>query len=164
MPDDAIAAEIYELMIDTLVGAGYEQYEISNFAKPGFASRHNTKYWRLDPVYGFGVSAHSFDGCERYANDRDTAAYVRLMESGDSPEVSRESINAPSEFVFLGLRLNDGVDLEKYRKRFGYDLAEQYRTEIDDLLEKELIEISETRMRLTRRGMLFSNEVFAEFI
>ena len=78
--------------------------------------------------------------------------------------MSRESINAPSEFVFLGLRLNEGVDLEEYRSRFGNDLAEQYRTEIDDLLEKGLIEISERRMRLTRRGMLFSNEVFAEFV
>jgi putative oxygen-independent coproporphyrinogen III oxidase len=65
MPDDDLAAEMYELMIDRLQGAGYEQYEISNFAKPGFESRHNTKYWRLDPVYGFGVSAHSFDGVQR---------------------------------------------------------------------------------------------------
>jgi oxygen-independent coproporphyrinogen-3 oxidase len=164
MPDEAVAAESYELMIDTLEAVGYEQYEISNFAKPGFQSRHNTKYWRLDPVYGFGVSAHSFDGRERYANERDTAGYVRLIESGGSAEVSRESVDVVSEFVFLGLRLTDGIDLAEYEARFGGDLVERYRTEIDELIDKELIDLSDTRMRLTRRGMLFSNEVFAEFV
>lgn len=164
MPDEAVAAESYEMMIDMLEVVGYEQYEISNFAKPGFRSRHNSKYWRLDPVYGFGVSAHSFDGSQRYANERDTAAYVRLIDSGGPAEVSRESVDAASEFVFLGLRLTDGIDLEEYKARFNDDLVERYRHEVDDLLEKELIDITDTRMRLTRRGMLFSNEVFSAFV
>lgn len=164
MPDEAVAAESYEMMIDMLEVVGYEQYEISNFAKPGFRSRHNSKYWRLDPVYGFGVSAHSFDGRQRYANERDTAAYVRLIDSGGPAEVSRESVDAASEFVFLGLRLTDGIDLEEYKARFNDDLVERYRHEVDDLLEKELIDITDTRMRLTRRGMLFSNEVFSAFV
>lgn len=164
MPDEAVAADMFESMIETLEAVGYDQYEISNFTKPGFQSRHNTKYWRLDPVFGFGVSAHSFDGRERYANERDTAGYVRLVESGGSAEVSRESVDAASEFVFLGLRLMEGIDLAEYKTRFGSDLVERYRNEIDDLLRKELIEISDPRMRLTRRGMLFSNEVFAEFV
>jgi oxygen-independent coproporphyrinogen-3 oxidase len=73
VPDNELAAEMYEIMIDKLTNAGYAQYEISNFSKPGFESRHNSKYWRLDPVLGFGVSAHSFDGIERYANERNTA-------------------------------------------------------------------------------------------
>jgi oxygen-independent coproporphyrinogen-3 oxidase len=163
-PDDELAAEMYELMLDTLAAAGYEQYEISNFARPGFESRHNSKYWRLDPVYGYGVSAHSFDGVDRYANERDTAKYVDLIERDSSAEVSREAISAASEFVFLGLRLNEGIGLDEYRDRSGVDLIERYDAEIRRLIDVGLLEISLDRLKLTRRGMLFSNEVFAEFV
>lgn len=164
LPDESLAADMYEVMIDALAAAGYEQYEISNFSKPGFESRHNTKYWRLETVYGFGVSAHSFDGHERYANERDTAAYVRLIESDGSAEVSRETVNAESEFIFLGLRLNEGVGLTEFTERFAADLVQRYRSQTEDLVDKGLIDISDGRVRLTRRGMLFSNEVFAEFV
>jgi oxygen-independent coproporphyrinogen-3 oxidase len=160
MPDEELVAEMYEIMIDTLADAGYRQYEISNFAKPGFESRHNSKYWRMDPVYGFGVSAHSFDGRERYANDRDTNAFVDRIEKTGSAEVSRETIDFASESVFLGLRLNDGVDVESHRLRFGADLTEK----VPPLKANGLVEVREGRLRLTRRGMLFSNDVFAEFI
>ncbi|MFL6469120.1 MAG: radical SAM family heme chaperone HemW, partial [Pyrinomonadaceae bacterium] len=100
-PDEDLAAEMYEVMIDTLADAGYEQYEISNFAKPGFQSRHNSKYWRLEPVFGFGVSAHSFDGFQRYSNERDTAEYVRRIEEYNTAEMNRERVDIPAEFVFL---------------------------------------------------------------
>jgi len=112
-PDEEVAAEMYEIMLDSLAAAGYEQYEISNFAKPGFESRHNSKYWTLDPVFGFGVSAHSFDGRQRYANERDTAKYVAMIERTASAEVVRENIDLASEFVFLGLRMEDGIDLAR---------------------------------------------------
>jgi len=160
MPDDELAAEMYEAMIDTLASAGYHQYEISNFAKPGFESRHNTKYWRLEPVFGFGVSAHSFDGFERYANERDTAKYVERIENFAGAEVFRERIDAASESVFLGLRLNEGVDIAEHKARFGVDLREG----IAGLSENGLVEVADGRLRLTRKGMLFSNEVFAEFV
>jgi oxygen-independent coproporphyrinogen-3 oxidase len=158
--DDELAAEMYELMIDTLSNVGYVQYEISNFAKPGFESRHNSKYWRLDPVYGFGVSAHSFDGRHRYANERDTSSYVGKIEDHGNAEVFREAIDAASEAAFLGLRLNEGIDLETHLRRFGTDLSAQAGKFESD----ELVEIVDGRMRLTRKGMLFSNEVFAEFV
>lgn len=158
--DDELAAEMYEMMLDRLAAAGYEQYEISNFAKPGFESRHNTKYWRLDPVYGFGVSAHSFDGRERYANERDTAKYVGSIEEEGSAEVFREIVNIGSETAFLGLRLNEGVDIEAYERRFGAELS----LKSSELIERGLVETADGRLRLTRKGMLFSNEVFAEFV
>jgi oxygen-independent coproporphyrinogen-3 oxidase len=161
MPDPELAAEMYEVMIDTLAAGGYEQYEISNFAKPGFESRHNTKYWRLDPVYGYGVSAHSFDGYQRYSNVRDTAEYIGRSPV---PEAKRERIDAASEFIFLGLRLNAGIDLENYKARFGVDISVKYKTEISELLDAELIEIDTRRMHLSRKGMLFSNEVFQAFV
>lgn len=160
MPDEQLAAEMYETMIDTLADAGYSQYEISNFAKPGFESRHNIKYWRLDPVYGFGVSAHSFDGIERYANERDTAKYVKLIETGDRAEVFRETSKAASESIFLGLRLNEGIIITDHEERYGVDLAKK----AGSLADAGLIEIADGRLRLTRKGMLFSNEVFAEFV
>ena len=160
LPDEEIAAEMYEVMIDTLASAGYHQYEISNFAKPGFESRHNTKYWRLEPVYGFGVSAHSFDGVERYANERDTAKYVERIENFGGAEVDRERIDAASESAFLGLRLTNGIDLVEYEAEFGSKLGDK----ISELEEKDLVEVIDGRLRLTRKGMLFSNEVFAEFV
>ncbi len=164
MPDEDLAAEMYEIMVDRLAAAGYAQYEISNFAKPGFASRHNSKYWRLDPVYGFGVSAHSFDGFQRYSNERDTAAYVNRIEEFSNAEVSRERIDAASEFLFLGLRLTEGVHLGEYQTRFDVDVAEKYAGELERLKEAGLIEICDDRLRLTRKGMLFSNEVFQVFV
>lgn len=164
IPDEELAAEMYEMMIDRLADAGYDQYEISNFAKPGFESCHNTKYWRLDPVYGFGVSAHSFDGVQRYSNERDTATYVSLIENGGSAEVFRENTDTASEFIFLGLRLKGGIGLPEYQNRFGIDLLVKHSIELDRLSAAGLIENSDRRLRLTRKGMLFSNEVFAVFV
>jgi oxygen-independent coproporphyrinogen-3 oxidase len=163
-PDEELAAEMYELMTRTLAAAGYHQYEISNFARPGREARHNSKYWRLEPVYGFGVSAHSFDGAFRYANERDTAAYVRLIEKLGSAEVMREKIDPASEFVFLGLRMNSGIDLDDYRTRFGRDLISMFADELSRLAEAGLIDIRPARLRLTEKGMLYSNEVFETFV
>jgi len=162
-PDENAAAEMYETMIDRLATAGYEQYEISNLSRPGFESRHNTKYWRLDPVYGFGVSAHSFDGRYRYANERDTAKYVETIASG-SVEVMREEIDVASEFVFLGLRLEDGIDLAEYESRFGHKLTDKYKRDLDDVSHKDLIALTSNSLRLTQKGKLFSNEVFSVFV
>ncbi|MBE7515171.1 MAG: radical SAM family heme chaperone HemW [Chloracidobacterium sp.] len=161
---DELAAEMYEAMLDRLAAEGYEQYEISNFSRPGFAARHNVKYWRLDPVFGFGVSAHSFDGRRRYANERDTAAYVRSIEQNGTAKVMCEDAVLASEFVFLGLRMEEGISLDEYLTRFGRDLIEELRNELADLIDKGLIEMSPSRIKLTRKGKLFSNEVFAVFV
>ncbi|HRI02368.1 MAG TPA: radical SAM family heme chaperone HemW [Pyrinomonadaceae bacterium] len=163
-PDPELAAEMYEVMLDRLSAAGYKQYEISNFSKPGYESRHNSKYWTLDPVFGFGVSAHSFDGEQRYANERDTAKYVELIGNRASTENYRETIDIASEYVFLGLRLENGIDLRQYRERFGKDLLARYRDEIELLRDSGLVEIADDRIKLTRKGKLYSNEVFAVFV
>lgn len=163
-PDEDLAAAMYEMMLDKLAVAGYEQYEISNFSRPGFESRNNTKYWTLDPVFGFGVSAHSFDGRQRYANERDTAKYVEMIEANGSAETMREGINAPSDFVFLGLRLEKGVDLSEYHHRFGVELTDRFDRQLNELSDAGLVQIMEDRLLLTRKGKLFSNEVFAVFV
>lgn len=164
LPDEDLAADMYELLVEKTAAAGLRQYEISNFARPGRESRHNSKYWLLDPVYAFGVSAHSFDGKHRYANERDTAAYVNLIEKLGSAETFREETDTASEFVFLGLRMAEGVHLGVYKSRFGSDLLQKYATDLDDLKEAGLIEIAGENLRLTRKGMLYSNEVFATFV
>jgi oxygen-independent coproporphyrinogen-3 oxidase len=157
VPNDELGAEMYELMLGLLAAVGYEQYEISNFARPGRESRHNIKYWKLDPVYGFGVSAHSFDGRERYSNERDTAKYVEMITSSGSAEVTREPVDIDSEAAFLGLRLEEGIVVDDA-------LREKYGREIDEAVENGLLETDDGRLKLTLRGKLFSNDVFAIFV
>ncbi len=164
-PDEDLAAEMYATMIETVCAAGYEHYEISNFCLPGFESQHNSKYWRGAPVYGFGNSAHSHDGRRRrWANERDAAKYVELIEKHESPIVERTELSdedARSESIFLGLRLMRGINLANYRARFGRDLREEYNGEMDRLSAAGLIEVDSEVLRLTSRGALLSNEVFA---
>jgi len=163
-PDEDLAAQMYEMMLDELDAAGFQQYEISNFSRPGFESRHNSKYWRLEPVFGFGVSAHSFDGCQRYSNERDTAKYIDRIEKTGSAEVTREQIDAASEFAFLGLRTENGIRLSEFERRYGFDLTEKFKSELGRFKDADLVETQDDWLRLTRKGKLFSNEVFAAFV
>jgi oxygen-independent coproporphyrinogen-3 oxidase len=164
-PDEDLAAEMYRMMIEKVCGAGYQHYEISNFCLPGFESRHNTKYWAGAPYYGFGNSAHSYDGYRRrWANERDTMRYVAMIEKGESPICERTELDeaaARSESIFLGLRLMRGIDLKSYQERFGADLRDGYEAELERLSEAGLIEIDEELLKLTPRGAVLSNEVFA---
>ena len=164
-PDDDLTGEMYQLMLDEVGAAGYQHYEISNFCLPGFGSRHNTKYWNSAPYYGFGCSAHSYDGGRRrWANERDVAKYVDLIETQRSPVAERTDLkeeDARSESIFLGLRLMRGLDLDDYRTRFGFDLRDRYDADLNRLVDAGLIEIDESSMHLTKRGALLSNEVFA---
>ncbi len=165
LPDAELAAAMYELLLEKIALKNYRQYEISNFCQPQFESKHNSKYWTLDAVFGFGCSAHSFDGAaRRYANERDTAEYVSLIEGKNSAVVYEEEIDAASEFIFLGLRLTKGVDLIAYEKRFGIRLTEKYAEDLQRLENLGLVKFTDNHLRLTTRGFLFSNEVFAAFV
>src|ERR1051325_4472566 len=113
-------------MIETVCAAEYQHYEISNFCLPGFESRHNTKYWSGAPYYGFGNSAHSYDGGRRrWENERDVLKYVEMIDRSVSPIVERTELtetDARSEAIFLELRLMRGIDLQSYESRFGRSL------------------------------------------
>ena len=100
MPDEALAADMYEMMVDRVGGRIRAIRDIEFFARAGRESGHNSKYWLLEPVYSFGVSAHSFDGTHRYANERDTAAYVNLIEKLGSAENFREETRSPRSSRF----------------------------------------------------------------
>jgi oxygen-independent coproporphyrinogen III oxidase len=168
LPDEDLSAEMYVLMLEKLGAKSYEQYEISNFSKPGFQSRHNLKYWQFAPYFSFGVSAHSFDGENlRWANERDTFQYVKKIEAGESPVVEKTELNEKTrraEFAFLRLRLNEGIDLQKFREIFGVDLIEEFSEDLTRLQEAELIELTEKYLRLSEKGKLYSNEVFSIFV
>jgi len=168
VPDEDLAGEMYEWMLARAEASGYEHYEISNLCRPGFASRHNTKYWTGAPYFGFGCSAHSYDGKDhRWSNERDVAQYVDLMENGKSPVVENRRLNnqeARAEALFLGMRLMRGVDTREYRAAYGIDLRDAYEADLSRFQEAGLVEFDGDLIKLTRAGALLSNEVFAAFV
>ena len=150
-PDDRIA-DFYEMAVEFLENHGWLRYEISNFARPGFESRHNLKYWRLEPYAGFGVDAHSFDGAWRTANTDDVRTYA-----AHGPMPSRTRADLPGERYLAGLRLMAGVEFRpEDEARFG-DAVRHF-------LALGLLERSGGRIRLTRRGVMLPNEVFEAFL
>jgi oxygen-independent coproporphyrinogen-3 oxidase len=159
---------MYQMMLDRSREEGYVHYEISNLCQPGFESRHNSKYWTGAAVFGFGCSAHSYDGLRRrWANERDALRYTELIESAghavvETTELDEHDVRAES--VFLGLRLMRGIDLREYRERFGMDLREQHASDLDRLQDAGLIEFDNELMKLTQHGVLLSNEVFSVFV
>ena len=167
-PDDDLAGMMYKWMLEQAVEAGYEHYEISNLCRPGFHSRHNVKYWTAAPYYGFGCSSHSYDGgARRWSNQRDALKYVEMVESGASPVVEEQQLEATdvrAEALFLGMRLMQGVDLRRYRESFGVDLRDEHADDLDRFFKAGLIELNGDLIRLTRTGALLSNEVFAAFV
>lgn len=167
-PDEDLAAEMYELMLDRAGEAGYEHYEISNLCLPGFQSRHNTKYWTGAPYYGFGCSAHSYDGMfRRWANERDLIRYMAAIDHQSSAIASKTQLteaDRQSEAVFLGLRMMQGFNLRDYQKLFGADLRKDYEDDLTRFREAGLIECSGDLLKLTRAGALLSNEVFSAFV
>ena len=168
LPDDDLSGEMYELMLGKVAASGFEQYEISNFAKPAFESKHNLKYWEFAPYYSFGVSAHSFDGDNlRWSNERDTRRYVDLIETGKSAIVEKIKLDDKlrrAEFAFLGLRLNKGVNLSEFNEKFSVDLLHEYGNDLERLRRLQLIEKDGDFLYLTAKGRLFSNEVFEIFL
>ncbi|HKG96364.1 MAG TPA: radical SAM family heme chaperone HemW [Pyrinomonadaceae bacterium] len=168
VPDDDLAGVMYEWMLERASAAGYEHYEISNLCRPGFHSRHNVKYWTGAPYYGFGCSAHSYDGhTRRWSNHRDVLKYVELVETGVSPIVDEQQLSeldVRAEAVFLGMRLMQGLDIRRYRESFGVDLRDEHGEDLDRFCKAGLLEFDGDLIRLTRTGALLSNEVFAAFV
>ena len=165
VPDDDLTADFYEVACERLNAAGIEQYEISNFARAGFESRHNLKYWTRQPYLGFGVDAHSMlrlpDGAVRFSNP-DVLEKYTAGTAQDCIAVSREA--ALQEAFFLGLRLNLGIDLAAIDKEFGEVAVGTYSEALAELATDGLIERAGTVVRLTGRGRMISNEVFERFV
>lgn len=164
--DDDEVADRWHLVDGSCAAAGLARYELSNWAKPGEESRHNLKYWRREPVAGYGVSAHSFDGVLRRANSGSIAEYLRRAAGDGKAFVSRsrlEAAEALREEAILGLRLAVGIPEGLFASAAG-TVSKSDRQRLREAREAGLLETSGGRVRLTPRGVLLSNEVFAAML
>jgi len=167
VPGEEFMADAYEAGREWLRREGYIQYEISNFALPGYESRHNLKYWQLDPYLGLGAGAHSFDGANRWINLDFAESYINELTSGRTPVVDVHRLSPEEqveEFFFLGLRQAEGVSLEDARKQWGEDLLGRWRGTIETLTQNGLLTTRGDNFRLAESAYLISNEVFQEFV
>ena len=163
LPNEELMADFYAAAQRELRSAGYQQYEISNWAKPGFPSRHNLKYWRREPYLGFGAGAHSFSGTERWANVHDAAAYVASVSAGQSAVESIDTVTrelAFEEELFLGLRQLAGIDLRRIERQYGVDLEEK----LLHLASRGMVEREGNMLRLPADKLSVSNEIIVELL
>ncbi|MGH9551028.1 MAG: radical SAM family heme chaperone HemW [Terriglobales bacterium] len=160
-PDDDLFAAMYETLVDTLEGVGFNQYEVSNFARAGFQSFHNTTYWRNAEYYAFGVSAHRYVGGVRSSNWRSLKRYMRDY-LGDETHEPIDHDTAVREGIMLGLRVRAGIDLEEFERHYGIDLSRS--KSLKKLVEGGFLELESGRLRITRKGVPVSNSVIAELI
>ncbi|HTB93301.1 MAG TPA: radical SAM family heme chaperone HemW [Candidatus Sulfotelmatobacter sp.] len=163
IPSEEAMAEFYELAQSELKSSGFVQYEISNWAKPGYESRHNLKYWRREPYLGFGAGAHSFSGTQRWANRHDAAAYVAAISEGKSAIESVDTLTpalALEEEFFLGLRQLSGIDLARIEREYGVSLGEK----VGQLTSHGMVETRGDNMRLAADKLSVSSEIIVELL
>lgn len=165
MPEDDAFASQFRTLVSMLESAGFRHYEISNFGKPGFESRHNSAYWSGAPYLGIGPSAHSFSGNVRSWNRANNALYVRDCQNGDLPAESEEVLSPQdlaNEAIMTGLRRADGVDLEAFSSRFGWRLEERESVLIGEFVNQGWMILANGRMKLTLEGKLVSDYIIGE--
>jgi oxygen-independent coproporphyrinogen-3 oxidase len=154
VPSDDTTAQLYERAVYRLEKAGLKRYEISNFARRGFESRHNFKYWRLEPYLGFGLDAHSFDGGQRWSNPETIEAYLDNPLSG---HLDRKITDLSEEHFFVGLRMTEGI--EPTREEWS-----RWADPIQKWTSAGMLEKDGSRLRLTSQAVLLSNEILQEFL
>ena len=164
--DEETEALQFELLMDMLGDAGYRQYEISNFAKPGFISRHNSSYWKQSHYLGIGPSAHSYNGLSRQFNVRNNAQYVRSIQQGLVP-FDREILsdeNKINEYLLTGLRTDWGCDLDFLRNVLKDDLLIRRGSYLNQILSQGLVSLEDKTLRLTRKGRLLADKIAEDLI
>lgn len=168
LPDEDLAAEMYQMAIDAAQSVGMTQYEISNFAQPGRECRHNLHYWRNEPYYGFGCGAVAYIDGARRMNIKSPSKYAQTIESdGDLTEscetLTREETMA--ETMMLGLRLTqEGINCQRFAQRFGPDPRALYAAEIAKHTQRGLLELTGGTLRLTPQGVFLANDVMMDFV
>lgn len=158
-PDDDACCDFYLQCCDFFKNHGFEHYEISNFAKKGFESKHNTKYWILEDYLGLGPGAHSFINGKRFYFDSSTADFIN-----EAPAVFDCFGGSPEEYIMLSLRLKNGLSLEKLDNLFGEEFSKKIIKKAPLFKEKGLVNFNGKEVSLTEQGMLLSNAIIAEFI
>ena len=170
LPGEDAEYEMYMRAVDYLDARGYKRYEISNFAKPGYESRHNLKYWHCDEYLGLGASAHSYFGRERFSATRVVRDYIDGLEIiGSDINIiascdkirSRESMD---EYVMLGMRLEEGVNIRAFDARFGVSFKEKYGVLLDEYIKDGFVECDGENYRFTSNGMFVSNYILSSVL
>ena len=171
LPDEDLSAEMFEAADDQLGSHGYEHYEIANYARPGFRSQHNSGYWHRDGYLGLGAGAHSYlrdtGYGTRFSNVANLDTYTQALRKGRFPRIDISDLSredAMAEYMFLGLRMADGIIFKSFEKEFGIQLKDVYGQALDVLKFQQLLTADTAAVRLTRRGMLLSNQVFRHFL
>jgi len=167
LPVSDRAAEMYEWARDHLAAHGYHHYEISNWAKPGWESRHNMAYWVQTPYLGFGVSAHGYDDGQRRGNVRGLAGYLRRIEQDRDPAATVERIDAQraqSDGMIFGLRLIDGIERAVFRRQHGVDPLAVWPGEIALLQAQGMLSVTPDHVALTHEAHLLGNYVWEHFL
>ena len=168
VPDDDAVADMYEAALPRLAAAGFEHYEVSNWARPGHASRHNLVYWRNEAYLGFGAGAHSYVAGRRFWNVKPVEGYIRRRAKRESVVAGSETLPPEArlgETAVLALRLrHEGIDFERFGARFGVDPLRQWRAVFEELAGTGLIEVDDRRAVLTDAGLLVSNEIASRLL
>ena len=165
--DENTDIEMYEYTINYLKSHGYNQYEISNYAKDNFECKHNVLYWKCEEYVGIGASASGYFNGIRYNNICELDNYEKMILEGEKPIEWEEKLSIKDkieESIFLGLRMNEGIQISDFKEKYNFDFEKEYKNEIEKLSKMELIEIDNNRMKLTQKGREISNSVFVEFI
>jgi oxygen-independent coproporphyrinogen-3 oxidase len=168
LPGDVAQANMLELAMDLAGSAGYDRYELSNYAKNDLMSRHNLVYWRNEPYWGFGAGAVRYDNVDRTTNVIRPSRYIDAMLSGN--QITFEAKETPDlagsigETIMLGLRLPDGIHLSKISHRYGVDIQEMFADELASGVDAGLLDVTDDQVRLTRHGTLFANDAMLLFI
>ncbi|MEF2902368.1 MAG: radical SAM family heme chaperone HemW [Terrisporobacter sp.] len=165
--DENTDIEMYEYTIDYLKSHGYNQYEISNYAKDNFECKHNVLYWKCEEYVGIGASASGYFNGIRYNNICELDNYEKMILEGEKPIEWEEKLSIKDEIeesIFLGLRMNEGIQISDFKEKYNFDFEKEYKNEIEKLSKMELIEIDNNLMKLTQKGREISNSVFVEFI
>lgn len=166
LPDEEDELNMYLLLMNRMKEAGYKQYEISNFAKPGFESKHNMTYWLNEDYYGLGAGAHGYVGRQRHMNIKGVNPYIEAVSKGlprlESFKISPE--DAMEDFLMVGLRVLDGISRSHFEEQFNTSLDVVFARPLHKMVNAGLLDATDDGYKLSDKGILFGNEVFAEFI
>ena len=168
LPDEEAVEEMYDYLMAELPAHGYRRYEISNFARAGYESRHNLGYWQNVPYLGVGAAAHGYIDGVRWGNEMDTRRYIRAIRAGENVRIpedaERTAANAMEEYAFLALRTAEGIDEADFQRTFGCAIDDIYSAVIAHYIERKLLCRAQGHIALTAAGMKLGNEVFAAFL
>jgi oxygen-independent coproporphyrinogen III oxidase len=167
LPPEDTQLKMFKATIETLQSVGYEQYEISNFARPGFECKHNLNYWDNGEYLGLGAGASSYINGERFKNINLPSRYIREVQANGSAVESTEKLellHSMGETIMLGLRCLKGISIEKFEKRFQVSFKKVYGNVIDPLLSDGMITINQNRMALSRKGLFLADSVILKFL